>query len=131
MVSLQFTFDLPIFPGRRQNPGIAAKQAELDQLDAEREAKTREHTQALEDDLANYQRLDRAVQRGQDSLVPLAEEKVSLSLAGYRAGKGDLMNVVNARREWVEARFRQIDAIEQRALIGAQLYFAYGEPSNE
>ncbi|WP_439855195.1 TolC family protein [Pseudomonas yamanorum] len=131
MVSLQLTFDLPIFPGRRQNPGIAAKQAELDQLDAEREAKTREHTQALEDDLANYQRLDRAVQRGQDSLVPLAEEKVSLSLAGYRAGKGDLMNVVNARREWVEARFRQIDAIEQRALIGAQLYFAYGEPSNE
>ncbi|NWD85482.1 TolC family protein, partial [Pseudomonas sp. K5002] len=88
MVSLQFTFDLPIFPGRRQNPGIAAKQAELDQLDAEREAKTREHTQELEDDLANYQRLDRAVQRSQDSLVPLAEEKVSLSLAGYRAGKG-------------------------------------------
>lgn len=131
MVSLQFTFDLPIFLGRRQNPGIAAKQAELDQLDAEREAKTREHTQELEDDLANYQRLDRAVQRSQDSLVPLAEEKVSLSLAGYRAGKGDLMNVVSARREWVEARFKQFDAIEQRALIGAQLYFAYGEPSNE
>ncbi|WP_431037817.1 TolC family protein [Pseudomonas yamanorum] len=131
MVSLQFTFDLPIFPGRRQNPGIAAKQAELDQLDAEREAKTREHTQELEDDLANYQRLDRAVQRSQDSLVPLAEERVSLSLAGYRAGKGDLMSVVSARREWVEARFKQIDAIEQRALIGAQLYFAYGEPSNE
>jgi cobalt-zinc-cadmium efflux system outer membrane protein len=131
MVSLQFTFDLPIFPGRRQNPGIAAKQAELDQLDAEREAKTREHTQELEDDLANYQRLDRAVQRSQDSLVPLAEEKVALSLAGYRAAKGDLMNVVSARREWVEARFKQIDAIEQRALIGAQLYFAYGEPTNE
>ncbi|MGH8366205.1 MAG: TolC family protein [Pseudomonas sp.] len=131
MVSLQFTFDLPIFPGRRQNPGIAAKQAELDQLDAEREAKTREHTQELEDDLANYQRLDRAVQRSQDSLVPLSEEKVSLSLAGYRAGKGDLMSVVSARREWVEARFKQIDAIEQRALTGAQLYFAYGEPANE
>ena len=131
MVSLQFTFDLPIFPGRRQDPGIAAKQAELDQLDAEREAKTREHTQELEDDLANYQRLDRAVQRSQDSLVPLAEEKLSLSLAGYRAGKGDLMSVVSARREWVEARFKQIDAIEQRALTGAQLYFAYGEPANE
>ncbi|MDQ0669002.1 TolC family protein [Pseudomonas sp. W2I6] len=131
MVSLQFTFDLPIFPGRRQNPGIAAKQAELDQLDAEREAKTREHTQELEDDLANYQRLDRAVQRCQGSLVPLAEEKLSLSLAGYRAGKGDLMSVVSARREWVEARFKQIDAIEQRALTGAQLYFAYGEPANE
>jgi len=103
----------------------------LDQLDAEREAATREHIQMLDDDLADYQRLDRAVQRSQDSLVPLAEEKVGLSLAGYRAGKGDLMTLVNARRELVEARFKQIDAIEQRALVGAQLYFAYGEPANE
>nr|WP_256254411.1 TolC family protein [Pseudomonas costantinii] len=131
MVSLQLSFDLPIFPGRRQNPGIAAKQAEVDQLDAEREAATREHIQMLDDDLAGYQRLDRAVQRSQDSLVPLAEEKVALSLAGYRSGKGDLMTVVSARRELVEARFKQIDAIEQRALIGAQLYFAYEEPANE
>ncbi|UNM22456.1 TolC family protein [Pseudomonas sp. ArH3a] len=131
MVSLQLSFDLPIFPGRRQTPGIAAKQAELDQLDAEREAATREHTQLLDDDLAVYQRLDRAVQRGQDSLVPLAQEKVALSLASYRAGKGDLMSVVSARRELVEARFKQLEAIEQRALIGAQLYFAYWEPTHE
>ncbi|MGH2419574.1 TolC family protein [Pseudomonas sp. C 49-2] len=131
MVSLQLSFDLPIFPGRRQNPGIAAKQAELDQLDAERDAVTREHTQQLDDDLAQYQRLDRAVQRSQDSLVPLAEEKVALSLAGYRAGKGDLLNLVGARRELVEARFKQIDALEQRALVGAQLYFAYGEASHD
>jgi cobalt-zinc-cadmium efflux system outer membrane protein len=131
MVSLQLSFDLPIFPGRRQNPGIAARQAELDQLDAEREAATREHTQVLDDDLATYQRLDRAVQRSQDSLVPLAEEKVALSLAGYRAGKTELMALVSARRELVDARFKQIDAIEQRALVGAQLYFAYGEPAND
>ncbi|WP_106804231.1 TolC family protein [Pseudomonas sp. S5D5] len=131
MVSLQLSFDLPIFPGRRQNPGIAARQAELDQLDAEREAATREHTQVLDDDLATYQRLDRAVQRSQDALVPLAEEKVALSLAGYRAGKTELMALVSARRELVGARFKQIDAIEQRALVGAQLYFAYGEPAND
>nr|WP_315419362.1 TolC family protein [uncultured Pseudomonas sp.] len=131
MVSLQLSFDLPIFPGRRQNPGIAARQAELDQLDAEREAATREHTQVLDDDLATYQRLDRAVQRSQDSLVPLAEEKVALSLAGYRTGKTELMALVSARRELVDARFKQIDAIEQRALVGAQLYFAYGEPVND
>lgn len=131
MVSLQLSFDLPIFPGRRQNPGISARQAELDQLDAEREAATREHTQVLDDDLATYQRLDRAVQRSQDSLVPLAEEKVALSLAGYRAGKTELMALVSARRELVDARFKQIDVIEQRALVGAQLYFAYGEPAND
>jgi len=42
-----------------------------------------------------------------------------------------LLNLVSARRELVEARFKQIDALEQRALIGAQLYFAYGEASHD
>lgn len=38
MVSVQFTFDLPLFPESRQNPKIAAKHSELNQLEAEREA---------------------------------------------------------------------------------------------
>ena len=71
------------------------------------------------------------MQRSQDSLVPRAEEKVALSLAGYRAGKGDLLNLVSTRLKLVEARFKQYDALEQRALVGAQLYFAYGEASHD
>ncbi|AVO58750.1 TolC family protein [Pseudomonas chlororaphis] len=127
MVSVQFSWDLPLFPGSRQNPRIAARQAELSQLEAEREALSREHAQQLEAQLADYQRLDRAVRRNQQSLVPLAREKVDLSLASYRAGKGDLAAVVAARRELIEARLKQIDVEEQRALTNARLYFAYGE----
>ncbi|PTR18026.1 TolC family protein [Pseudomonas sp. GV085] len=129
MVSVQFTFDLPLFPGSRQNPRIAAKHAELNQLEAEREAQTRERTEQLEADLADYERLNRSVRRGQDSLVPLAKEKVGLSMASYRAGKGDLAPVIAARRELIEARLKQIDVEEQRALTNARLYFNYGEPS--
>lgn len=127
MVSVQFSVDLPLFPGSRQNPKIAAKHAELNQLEAEREALTREHAQQLEDDLADYQRLNRAVRRNQDSLQPLAQEKVALSMASYRAGKGDLAAVIAARRELIEARLKQIDFEEQRALTSARLYFTYGE----
>lgn len=127
MVSVQFSWDLPIFPGTRQNPVIAARQAELDQLDAEREDMTREHTRQLEDDLADYQRLSRAVQRSQETLVPLAQQKVDLSLASYRAGKGDLNMLVTARRELIQARLKQVDVEEQRAMVNARLYFAYGE----
>ncbi|MCF5699959.1 TolC family protein [Pseudomonas syringae] len=127
MVSVQFSWDLPLFPDSRQNPKIAAKHAELNQLEAEREALSREHTQQLEDELADYERLNRAVRRTQDSLVPLAKEKVQLSMASYRAGKGDLNSVVAARRELIEARLKQIDVEEQRALTSARLYFAYGE----
>ncbi|RAI63139.1 hypothetical protein DOZ80_28995 [Pseudomonas fluorescens] len=127
MVSVQFSWDLPLFPDTRQNPKIAARQAELSQLEAEREALSREHTQQLESELADYERLNRAVQRNQQSLLPLAREKVELSMASYRAGKGDLNAVVAARRELIEARLKQIDVEEQRALTSARLYFAYGE----
>ncbi|WP_347907248.1 TolC family protein [Pseudomonas grandcourensis] len=127
MVSVQLSWDLPLFPDSRQNPKIAAKQAELSQLEAEREALSREHTQQLENELADYERLNRAVSRNQESLLPLAREKVELSMASYRAGKGDLNAVVAARRELIEARLKQIDVEEQRALSSARLYFAYGE----
>ena len=129
MVSVQFSWDLPLFPDARQNPKIAAKQAELSQLEAEREALSREHTQQLESELADYERLNRAVQRNRQSLLPLAREKVELSMASYRAGKGDLNAVVAARRELIEARLKQIDVEEQRALTSARLYFAYEESS--
>jgi outer membrane protein TolC len=126
MVSVQFSWDLPLFPDSRQNPKIAAKHAELNQLEAEREALSREHTQQLEDELADYERLNRAVAEP-GKLLPLAKEKVELSMASYRAGKGDLNSVVAARRELIEARLKQIDVEEQRALTSARLYFAYGE----
>ena len=129
MVSVQFSWDLPLFPDSRQNPKIAAKQAELSQLEAEREALSREHTQQLENELADYERLNRAVRRNQESLLPLAKGKVELSMASYRSGKGDLNAVVAARRELIEARLKQIEVEEQRALTSARLYFAYGESS--
>lgn len=127
MLSVQFSVDLPLFTGSRQTPRIAARQAQLKQLQAERDAAAREHSQQLEDALADYQHLDRSLRRSQDSLVPLAEEKARLSLASYRAGKGELTRVIAARRELIETRLQQIDLKEQRALLSASLYFAYGE----
>lgn len=129
MVSVQFTFDLPLFTASRQDPKIAAKRAELLRLEAEREAMTREHAQALDDDLAEYRRLERAVERSRQTLIPLAEEKVRLAMADYRAGRGELMALVAARRELIEARLKHIDLEQQRAQTSARLYFAYGESS--
>ncbi len=61
------------------------------------------------------------------ALLPLAKEKVELTMASYRSGKGDLNSVVAARRELIEARLKQVDVEEQRALTSARLYFSYGE----
>ncbi|MBB3103342.1 TolC family protein [Azomonas macrocytogenes] len=127
MVNLKFTFDLPLFTGSRQDPKIAVERARVTQLEAEREARVREHTWALEDELAGYQRLDQALKRLDQTLLPLAEEKVRLALADYSGGKGSLEAVVEARQERIRTCLRRIDLAEQYAASGAGLHFAFGD----
>lgn len=127
MVNLTLSFDLPLFTGSRQGPKIAAERARLVAVEAEREALEREHRQELAAELAEYERLDRALARLDDSLLPLAEEKVALAMADYRAGRGELLAVVEARRQLVETRLRRIDLARDRALNNARLHFAFGE----
>ncbi|MAB97661.1 MAG: hypothetical protein CMK71_06280 [Pseudomonadaceae bacterium] len=129
MVSVQFSVDLPVFAGSRQDPKIAASHSARNRLDAQREAKLRQHRQQLDDLLAQYHRLDRAVERSQSQLIPLAVDKVQLSLADYRAGKNQLANLISARRELIEARLRDIDLQQQRSLVSANLHYAYTEIS--
>lgn len=125
MVSVQFSFDLPIFQTSRQTPQIAARQAELSRVGAEREAVLREFQQQLSADLAEYSRLDQAITRQQQDLLPLAQQKVELQTASYRAGKADLTAVLAARRELIAVRLKTIDLSMRRAQLAAQLHFSY------
>lgn len=127
MVSLQVSFQLPLFTGSRQDPTIAARQAQVRQLEDEQQAALREHTAQLETDLAEYQRLQRAVTRSRETLLPLAEERVRLALADYRAGKSALGDLLAARRQRVEAQLQDIDWQGQLAATAARLHFIYGE----
>ena len=127
MVSMQVSFDLPIFPGSRQDPKIAAKRAERAGLDAEREATLREHTAMLESDLAEHRRLANAVKRQREVLLPLADEKVALAMAAWRGGKGSLAEVIAARREHIDTELQVIELEGQRRQVAARLYYAYGD----
>lgn len=127
MVSVQVSFQLPLFTGSRQDPMIAARRAQVRQLEDEQDAALREHTAQLEADMAEYQRLQRAVARSRDTLLPLAEARVRLALADYRAGKSALSEVLAARRQRVDARLQDLDLQGQLAATAARLHFAYGE----
>ncbi len=126
MVSVQFTFEIPVSPATRQDPLIAAKQQELYRIDADREAMLRDHTNELESDLADYQSLTRQLERANQTALPLAQQKTDLQYASYRTGKSDLTTVLAARREVVDQRLKIIDLEAQRSAVAAQLYFAYG-----
>ncbi|MGZ5275145.1 MAG: TolC family protein [Caldimonas sp.] len=121
MVSFQFSFDLPWQKGQRQQPQIAAKQKELERIDAEREETLRRHREETEGQLAELQALEAQRARLEASGQPLAAERVALSLASYQAGRGDLGAVLTARREAVETRLRLIELDAQRAALQVRL----------
>jgi outer membrane protein TolC len=129
MATVQVSFDLPVFAATRQDPKIAARLAEREGVDAEREAVMREHASMLEADFAEYQRLDKAVRRQREVLLPLAGEKVNLALAEWRGGKGDLANLAMARRERIEAELMALALEGERQKMAARLHYAYGEPA--
>lgn len=131
MAMVQVSFDLPVFAATRQDPKIAARLAEREGLDAEREAVLREHAAMLETDFAEHQRLANAVKRQREVLLPLAGEKVDLALAGWRGGKGELVDLVMARRERIDAELKTIQIAGERGQMAARLHYAYGETGGE
>jgi outer membrane protein TolC len=133
MAGVEVSFDLPLFSGTRQEPRIAAKRAERTALNAEREALLREHAAQLASDLADYQRLSRALTRQREVLLPLAAEKVELTMAAWRGGKGELADLVAARRERIDAELKLIELEGERLQMAARLFFTYeaDAPSGE
>lgn len=127
MVSLSVTMDLPVFAGSRQDPKIAAERARLSALQADRERVLRMHDRELAEDVAEYRRLEQSLNRIEQILLPLAEEKVQLAMADYRSGNGELSAVVDAREQLVQTRLRAVDLARDRALANARLHFAFGD----
>lgn len=127
MVSLQVSVDLPLFSGSRQQPKLEAKMSERMALNAEHAVALREHTAMLNSDLAEYQRLLNAEQRTLEVLLPLAEEKVSLTLAAWRSNQTDLSSLVSARKERLETRLKAIALKADRQQLAARLHYTYSQ----
>ncbi len=129
MVSVQFTFELPLAPRQRQDPLIAAKRKEAERIEAEREDMLRKHREEIEMRLAEHDELTRKLERLQASATPLAQERVSLAMAAYESARGDLGAVLAVRREQAELRLREIDLQAQRYALRAHLNYLLTEHS--
>ena len=121
MVSFQVSFDLPLRPGERQEPKIAAKRRELERVEAEREDTARRHAEEVDQQLAELQALDAQSQRLQGDGQRLATERVSLATAAYQAGRGDLGAVLAARTAALELRLRALDLDAERVDLRVRL----------
>jgi len=125
MVSAQLSVDLPLFSAHRQDPLIAARADEVTALDDELSALLRSHAAELEQDVADYQRLQRQAHRARSQGLPLAQQTLDLAYQAYGAGNGSLADLLEARCALASARFDALNLDAARLGAAAQLYFRY------
>ena len=123
MLSIGVRIDLPIFQSRRQDPALASKVAQVEQVRAQAEDARRAHAAEIEAMLADWNAARSRLQRYASALLPLASERTVVALASYRGGKGDLAPVLDARKGEIEIRMNQLQTEAELARAWAQLNF--------
>ena len=101
LLSVEFSIDLPLFPGNRQDRGVSARRADYEAtVDAHEDAR-RAQRQQVQSDLAQWNSVKRQVVRDEEQLLPLARDRSRVALAAYRGG-GALQPWLDARRAEIE-----------------------------
>lgn len=129
MIGVQLTTELPVFSKKRSSSLVQAILAEQNRITADQEIKYREHLTMLDEGLSDLKALDQQIQRTVQSTLPLTKQKVNLQLASYQAGKANLSDVIETQQALLNQRLRLIDLQQQQAIIKAQLYFSFVEPT--
>jgi cobalt-zinc-cadmium efflux system outer membrane protein len=127
MLTVEVHVDLPLFAAHRQDPHIAAKQAELEKVQAERANAERMHREDTAKTLAAWQAADKRAHRYEKELLPLAEQRAQVALAAYGGGQGDIQPVLSARTAEIESRLAYGDQLHERARAWAELRFLLPE----
>lgn len=123
MLSFGVRVDLPILQSRRQEPAIGSKLALVAQVRAQSEDARRAHVAEIEVMVADWEAAKTRVQRYATDLLPLAHQRVEVTLAGYRGGRGDLSPVLDARKGEIEIRMKHVEAQSEMARAWANLNF--------
>lgn len=109
MVMLQVGIDLPVFTGQRQDRDLAAALAQKDAAEFAAEDSLR---QLLSDARLNHHDHERLTLRLKDydqTLLPQSQNRITAALAGWRAGRNALREVLDARRAALEIRMTRLD----------------------
>jgi outer membrane protein TolC len=123
MISVQFSIDLPLFQKNRQDRDLAAKTALVEQARDLREDAIRQHLAEAQAASADWNAATSRLKRFDDSLLPLSRERADAALAAYRGGRGDLIPVLQARRDELDIRLQQLQLTADQARAYAQLLY--------
>jgi outer membrane protein, heavy metal efflux system len=125
MVSVLVSMDLPLWKGQRQDRDVAARLKQLEQARAMREDARRMHEAEVRMLVADWSYAGERVTQFEKKVLPLTRERSELALAAYRGGRGELSNVLEARRAETEVELSRLSAELERARAWARLNFLF------
>lgn len=123
MLTLQVDIDLPVFRKNRQLRDVAAKLASAQRARALRDDNLREMQAMLRRHHADWRSGRERLERFRGSILPQAASRVEAALAAYRAGRGDLAAVLEARRARLDLALAQLMLEADTAKAQAQIVY--------
>ncbi|WP_251566847.1 TolC family protein [Erythrobacter sp. 3-20A1M] len=127
VVSVMGSVTLPIFAGRRQEPRIAAAEAQAAAALAERADALRALEAQFEADLASWRSAARQWQRAREELLPLARDRADLEIASFAAGRAELIDVIEAKTALALLELEILEREEATVEAAAKLRLTYQE----
>lgn len=123
MVSFGIVIDLPAFGEKRIAPEVRARHAQKEAAQRNRDEARRAHQLEVRLALTDWDAANARRARFDDTLLPLAQERIDQATATYRGGAGKLADVLDARRQWLEVRLAQLQIEQEAARAWAQLQY--------
>ena len=127
VVSVMGSITLPIFAGRRQNPRIAAAEAEASAAHAIQLDRLRELQAQFEADLAAWRSAYRQWQRATEELLPLAQSRADLERASFAANRAELLDVIEAIKALALLQIEILEREEATVEAATTLRLTYTE----
>lgn len=122
MIMFEVGIGLPLFSRNRQDRGIGAREADYQAALATREDLRRQEAARIRADIARWEGLKRQVALHEETLLPLAQDRSTTTLAAYRAG-GDLQPWLNARRDELDVHLAHAEYLGELGRAWAGLAF--------
>lgn len=125
--SVMGSITLPIFVGRRQEPRIAAAEAEARAARFRLEDQRRQLAAEFEADLAEWRSAYRQWRRASEELLPLARDRATFETASFAAGRAELTDVVAAKTALALLELEILRREADTAKAAETLRLNYGE----
>lgn len=123
MVSVNVSVPLQWDQKNRQDRELSAKLAVAEQMRAQREEATREHSADIRMWWQEWQSNRERLAHYDSALIPLSLERTRAAIAAYRGGSGQLTAVLEARRMEIDTQMDRLRLAMETAALWAQLEY--------